>query len=342
MNLPRFQTLALLAAVVVTSDVAAQVINPYQAAAQREAEQAYRAGRFPELQGLAYGDTRKAMALCSNYHGNDNRICGEAADLYMKRTRDAAMAKQQAEDAEWIRSTESSLSAEELSTYKNCMAYFERGSEADYATGCANQVRQASKRQAEARIARERAEKVAQIEHVKQQKAELAKQLTPDEQEKYVSCLKKNYDISSDQDQDRLSLEQLQPCVLQAKAQAAERAAEMREVESQRRKAEAAYNACTQSPQYRLFKATEDVNTGRLFLAVSEATMASVKRLESVSGVVDPGARQAAAASLLDSQARLDMIFADYKTNGGSAGSPEEVQSMANPCQAQLDHLSGK
>jgi hypothetical protein len=49
-----------------------RVINPYEAAAQREGEQAVRDGRFPELKSLtnSKADQMKALQICQNLRLN--------------------------------------------------------------------------------------------------------------------------------------------------------------------------------------------------------------------------------------------------------------------------------
>lgn len=131
------------------------------------------------------------------------------------------------------------------------------------------------------------------------------------------------------------NIENVEVCATGALAKAQEEHASAlakAQAEQARRATQDAYDACTKTTQYQLFESSEDVNTARVFVAASEAGMVSVKQFESVSGVIDPRERQAASASLLDSQARLDKIFSDYRKHGGTAASPKAVQPMTNPC----------
>lgn len=140
-------TCTLGLALVVWIDAAAQAVNPYAAATQREAEQAYQTGRFPELKGLTNSqeDQLKALKLCENYRGADGRICGEVVGIYMKQGDDAAKSKKQADDDVWIQSLVQNLSDTETSLYKRCMESFDQGNKADYASHCANRAKETIK-----------------------------------------------------------------------------------------------------------------------------------------------------------------------------------------------------
>lgn len=106
-------------------------VNPYQAQAQREGEQAVREGRFPELKGLtnSQADQMKVFRLCEKYHGVDSRICSEAAGVYMLRgDRELATDKRQqaADEADALArdssdARESLASGAEQEAFDQCM-----------------------------------------------------------------------------------------------------------------------------------------------------------------------------------------------------------------------------
>lgn len=75
--------------------------NPQIRAGHQEGEDAFLRGEFPELKGLTFSqeDQLKAFDICAKYHGDQGRICGEAAGFYMKQGQRVADAKQQSEMA---------------------------------------------------------------------------------------------------------------------------------------------------------------------------------------------------------------------------------------------------
>lgn len=346
MKLPRISEFALLAVVTVTwlpafaqdkyLDVPESVVRKHP-----KGVQALRAGIFPELENIVSGS--QVYEKCDRYRAEQQNLCIDAGHAVIDINNGSDVSG--VDMSTRMRFVRDMVAAGATDVYLACMndkglLLHRSSSDTSFSNlaGAPWPEVQKCAVQAKAQVERERAEKLARIEHLKQQKADVFNQLAPDEGEEFERCITKDGRIREQDAQEMLSLEELQACVLPAKANAAK----MREEQLRIRVAQAAYDACTKTAQYRLSKSTQDVNTGRLFLAASEADMASVKRLESVSGVVDLNTRESAAASLLDSQARLDMIFADYKKSGGTADSPEDVRPMADPCQAESDQLYGK
>ena len=296
-------TCTLCLALVVWIDAAAQAVNPYAAATQREAEQAYQTGRFPELKGLTNSqeDQLKALKLCENYRGADGRICGEVVGVYMKQGDDAAKSKKQADDDVWIQSLVQNLSDTETSLYKRCMESFDQGNKADYASHCANRAKETIKSQ-EAAAAAEK-ERLARIAGVR---AGLA---TDSERKLFDSCI-----------DSRGKTAMPSSCADSARNQCA---AQIKED---------AMRSCSNSKAHQLWEITSAITVMNMNIKSAQNNLDRDRKVERIGGVVNLTLREEAGRVLVDVPSLRDKAFAEYKNLNGTIGSAEKIIPVDDPC----------
>lgn len=283
-------------------------LNAYELQAQQEGEQAIREGRFPELQGLtnSTSDQLRAARICSSYHGDDNRICGEVAGIYAERARLELVARMQQEE----RGQTPGVTVQNPPEANN-----------DFSRSVAQRLRRGTQEEAD-----EAAAKLAKFNDA--------------ERAAYDECMQKP--IRGMTPSSPMCVASAPEVAKVREQQAAEQKA--REEREARERAQAAQAALAKQK----LEACENENAARLKLrdniAMMQIALASIPMLRQelkdeedaakISGVTNLKLRHDVGVALSQGQKSVDAVFAEYKAQGGSASSPENVEPIPDPCAA--------